>query len=113
MKRKYKTRLEIFYVPRAVYVVRLKIGKKTIIFDPKDGRKPSVRDLTKTLKFISERKDYIFDYSNVLKNFADCGLSMLRRLENEWWTPIPKYVNPQFDQLVIKLAHGTPTDSPI
>lgn len=92
MKRKYKTRLEIHYIPRCLYIVRLKIGRCSVVFDPKDGYLPSVRYLDKTLKYISERKDYIFDYPNVLKDFADSGVLMLQTLEKELGVLMPKYV---------------------
>ena len=96
MKRKYKTRLEIHYIPRCLYVVRLIIGKKTIIFDPKDGERPSVRYLDKTLKYISDRKDYIFDYPNALKDFADSGVLILQKLEEDLGVLMPKYVSRHF-----------------
>lgn len=91
MKRKYHAVIDVCLVPKCVYVVRLKFGPETIIFDPKDGRKPSVRCLDKVVEYIRKRKESILDFDMVLFQFVSAGLTMLGNLEQGGRVFVPKY----------------------
>lgn len=64
----FKATIKINYIPKAVYQVVIEFGQKKILFDPKDGRKASVRTLQGVLDVLSKRMD-IEDINGTILDF--------------------------------------------
>lgn len=64
----FKATIESCVVKKAVYRVEVKFGNKTIVFDPMDGKKESVKTIAGVLSVLRSRKD-IKDYMEVEEEF--------------------------------------------
>lgn len=65
----FKATIEIVYVPKAIYVVEVKFGNKTIRFDPLGGRKDTIRSMKKCRSVLEKRTD-IQDIIQVVDDFT-------------------------------------------
>lgn len=78
----FKAVIETTYVPKAIYHINVKFGNKTIQFDPKDGRKESVRKLDLCRRILETRVD-VKDLPQVMEDFDDAVHNLLRKYEND------------------------------
>lgn len=78
----FKARIETTYVPKAIYVVEVKFGNKTIRFDPKDGRKESIRSLQACKDVLAKRVD-VKDICEVLESFESTAKKILNLMETD------------------------------
>lgn len=70
------------YVPKGVYMVEVKFGNKTILFDPKDGEKKSVRDLATCIQLLEKRVD-VKDLCDVVSDFEKAANKLLNKYRND------------------------------
>lgn len=70
------------YVKNAVYRVSVKFGNKTIIYDPMDGRKDSVKTIEGVAAILEARKD-IKDLTNVIYSFRRSANILLTTFEED------------------------------
>lgn len=73
----FKATIETSYIPKAVYQIRIRFGQKTILFDPKDGKKDCVRTMQGVVKELSSRVD-IDQLETVIRNFEEQAAVLLR-----------------------------------
>lgn len=78
----FKADIEVCYVPKAIYMVNVKFGNKTITFDPKDGRKESTRSLA-AVKQLLERRIDIRNITQVVEDFVDAANDMLKKFDRD------------------------------
>jgi len=69
-------------VRHAVYRVEVRFGNKIVVFDPKDGRKDSVRTINGVVKYLEHRKD-IRDIVSVVDRFEQAANAMLTTFKND------------------------------
>ncbi len=74
--------IETTYMRKVAYRVEVKFGHKTIIFDPKDGEKKSVRSFKECVKLLEKRVD-IKDIFDVVKEFSDEAYKLIRLYERD------------------------------
>ena len=91
-KRKFHAHIEISYVPRCLYVVNVRVGRRVITFDPKDGQKRSVRLLSEAVEYLKSKREYINDFPRVLTDFVESGRAILQKLSEELGMLTPKEV---------------------
>ena len=70
------------HVPRLIYRVEAKFGEKTIIFDPMEGQRASVRSLSGAVEALSKRTD-VKDLPQAVEEFANAAKDMLDLYETE------------------------------
>lgn len=73
---------ETSYVPKAVYRIEVKFGNQTILFDPKDGKKDSVRTVKGVRDILEGRLD-IKNLSQVIDEFMVTSEALLERFEKD------------------------------
>lgn len=78
----FEARISSTVVKNAVYVVEVKFGNKTIIFDPLDGRKDSVRTIDGVIEVLQYRKD-IKDLLQVIDDFQKAANCVMTAFEND------------------------------
>lgn len=78
----FKATIETTYVPKAVYQVVVKFGNKTIQFDPKDGRKDSVKKIADCRRILETRVD-VRDLPQVLEDFEEATYNLIRKYEQD------------------------------
>ncbi len=78
----FKATIEITYVPKSIYVVEVKFGNKVIRFDPKDGRKESIRSIEGCKNILEKRID-IKDVTQVVDDFIDSATDIMRKFIND------------------------------
>lgn len=78
----FKAVVETTYVPKAIYQIDVKFGNKDIKFDPKDGKKESVRKLEVCRRLLETRLD-IKDLGDVLDDFDSAVKELLRKYEQD------------------------------
>lgn len=69
-------------VKNALYQVEVKFGNKTIVFDPLDGRKDSVRTVEGVLDVLRYRKD-VKDLLQVMDDFSKAANIVLAAYKND------------------------------
>lgn len=74
--------IETTYVAKAIYQVEVKFGNKTIIFDPKDGKKPCVNTISGVLDVLQKRMD-IKDLPQVVDDFLEQANNLLNIYEKD------------------------------
>lgn len=79
---KFNARISSSIVKNAVYVVEVKFGNKTIVFNPLDGKKDSIRTIDGVLEVLSARKD-IRNIEQVLEDFKCAAEHMMEAYEND------------------------------
>lgn len=78
----FEARITSSVVKNAVYLVEVKFGNKTIIFDPLDGRKDSVRTIDGVIEVLQYRKD-IKDLLQVIDDFQKTANIVMTAFEND------------------------------
>lgn len=78
----FEARISSTVVKNAVYIVEVKFGNKTIIFDPLDGRKDSVRTIDGVIEVLQYRKD-IKDLLQVIDDFQRVANNVMTAFEND------------------------------
>lgn len=78
----FKATIEVTYVPKAIYVVEVKFGNKVIRFDPKDGRKDSIRSIEGCKSILEKRVD-IKDITQVVEDFVDAATDIACKFKND------------------------------
>lgn len=78
----FKATIETTYVPKAIYQIDVKFGNKDIKFDPKDGRKESIKNLEVCRRLLETRLD-IQDLCDVLDDFDSAARELLRRYRQD------------------------------
>lgn len=70
------------HVPRLIYRVEAKFGEKTIIFDPMEGQRASVRNMWGAVEALSKRTD-VKDLPQAVEEFTAAAKDMLDLYETE------------------------------
>ena len=78
----FKAVITTTYVPKAFYYIEVKFGHKTIKFDPKDGKKDSVKNLESCVRLLETRVD-IKDIFQVVKDFRHEANKLIRQYEQD------------------------------
>lgn len=78
----FKATIETTYVPKAIYHIDVKFGNKKIQFDPKDGRKDSVKRLKQCRRILETRVD-VKNLQDVIDDFDDATRNLLKKYEND------------------------------
>lgn len=78
----FEARISSSIVRNAVYMVEVKFGNKTIIFDPLDGRKDSVRTIDGVIEMLQYRKD-IKDLLQVIDDFQKTANIVMTAFKND------------------------------
>lgn len=78
----FRAEIDVNYVKKAVYVVTVRFGNKTIVFDPKDGRKESIRSLAAVKSLLEKRVD-IRNVTQVVEDFMEAASDVLRKFEQD------------------------------
>lgn len=78
----FEARITSSVVKNAVYLVEVKFGNKTIIFDPLDGRKDSVRTIDGVIEVLQYRKD-IKDLLQVIDDFQKTANIVMTAFKND------------------------------
>ena len=72
----FKATISTTYVKKAIYRVEVKFGNKTIVFDPMDGKKDTIRTLKGCLSVLEKRVD-IKDITQVVADFQESANKLL------------------------------------
>ena len=72
----FKATISTIYVKKAIYRVEVKFGNKTIVFDPMDGKKDTIRTLKGCLSVLEKRVD-IKDITQVVADFQESANKLL------------------------------------
>lgn len=78
----FRATIKTLYIPKCLYQIEVKFGQKTLIFDPKDGRKESVSTVAGFVKEISKRLD-IENINDVVRDFEYSAGQLLSQLEKD------------------------------
>lgn len=78
----FEARIETVIVKNAVYQVKVKFGNKTILFDPMDGKRDSVRNMNGVIKVLESRKD-IKNPMQVIDDFIKSGNIVLAHYQSD------------------------------
>ena len=78
----FRAVIETTYVPKAIYHIDVKFGNKKLQFDPKDGRKESVKRLDLCRRVLETRVD-VRDLPQVMEDFDIAVRNLLRKYEND------------------------------
>lgn len=78
----FKADIATCYVPKACYVVEVKFGNKTIVFDPKDGHKASQRTIAGVKALLEKRID-VQNITQVVEDFVDAATDLMKRYERD------------------------------
>ena len=78
----FEAKIEATIVKNAIYKVEVKFGNKTILYDPKEGKHDTVKNLEECAKVLKARKD-IKDLMQVLDDFNHAAQIVLANYEND------------------------------
>lgn len=78
----FEAKISSTVVKNAVYTVEVKFGNKTIIFDPLDGRKETVRTINGVISQLEYRKD-IKNLLQVIEDFRKTANIVLTAFQND------------------------------
>lgn len=78
----FKADISTCYVPKACYIVEVKFGNKTIVFDPKDGRKASTRTIAGVKALLEKRID-VQNITQVVEDFVEAATDLLKKYERD------------------------------
>lgn len=78
----FKATLEVCYVPKACYVLDVKFGNQVIRFDPKDGKKDSMRTLSGCKALLEKRMD-IANLSEVVEEFTAAATDLIKKYRRD------------------------------
>lgn len=74
--------IEVCYVPKACYIVEVKFGNQVIRFDPKDGKKDSMRTLSGCRALLEKRLD-IANVIEVVDQFTAAANDIITKLRRD------------------------------
>ncbi len=74
--------IETCYVPKACYIIEVKFGNQIIRFDPKDGKKESMRTLSGCRALLEKRMD-IANLDEVLEEFTDAATELIKKYRRD------------------------------
>lgn len=78
----FKATIDMCYVKKAVYVVEVKFGNQVIRFDPKDGKKDSMRTLSGCRALLEKRLD-IANIVEVVEEFTAAATDIISKLRRD------------------------------
>ena len=78
----FKATIETTYIPKCLYHIDVKFGNKKIQFDPKDGRKPSVKKLELCRRVLETRVD-VRNLPQVMEDFDIATIDLIRKYEQD------------------------------
>ena len=78
----FKATITTTYVKKAIYRIEVKFGNKTIVFDPLDGKKDSIRTLKGCLSVLEKRVD-IKDITQVVADFEESAHKLLNYMKSD------------------------------
>lgn len=78
----FKATVEVSYVPKACYIVEIKFGNQAIRFDPKDGKKDSMRTIAGCKSLLEHRLD-IANVSEVVEEFVSAATEIIKKLKRD------------------------------
>ena len=78
----FKATIETSYVKKGCYVVEVKFGNRVIRFDPKDGKKDSVRTLSGCKALLEKRMD-IANLAEVVEQFTVAATDLLEKFRRD------------------------------
>ena len=78
----FSVKVNSTHVPKLIYRVEAKFGEKTIIFDPMEGQRASVRNMWGAVEALSKRTD-VKDLPQAVEEFTNAAKDMLELYETE------------------------------
>lgn len=78
----FKATIETTYVPKAVYIVEVKFGNKTICFDPLGGQKDTVKTIDGCKGVLEKRVD-VQDLAQVVCDFTEAATKILSKMKSD------------------------------
>jgi hypothetical protein len=78
----FKAVIETTYIKTAIYKIEIKFGNKTILFDPVNAKKDSVRTIAGVKKILEKRMD-IQNLQQVIDDFLEAAYSLMKHYEND------------------------------
>lgn len=78
----FKATLEVCYVPKACYILEVKFGNQVIRFDPKDGKKDSMRTLSGCRALLEKRMD-IANLADVVEEFTAAATDLIHKFRRD------------------------------
>lgn len=78
----FSVKVNSTHVPKLIYRVEAKFGEKTIIFDPMEGHRASVRNMWGAVEALSKRTD-VKDLPQAVEEFTNAAKDMLELYETE------------------------------
>lgn len=79
---KYEATMEVNYLAKILYQIIIRWGKNKFLFDLKDGRKETARDITATKQFLLSRSN-IKDLDATVMAFEDAAIKLKRSMEED------------------------------
>jgi hypothetical protein len=78
----FQATLETIYVPKTIYRIEIKFGGKTIIFDPVDGDRNSIRTVSGVREILEKRMD-IANLQQVVDEFNEAASNLMKQYEKD------------------------------
>lgn len=78
----FEAKISSTIIKNTIYLVEVKFGNKTIIFDPLDGRKDCVRTIEGVIETLQYRKD-IQNLLQVIEDFRNAAYNVMKAFESD------------------------------
>lgn len=78
----FKATIEQCYVPKACYIIEVKFGNQVIRFDPKDGKKDSMRTIPGCRALLEKRMD-IANLADVIDEFVSAASDLIEKYRRD------------------------------
>lgn len=78
----FKATIETCYVKNACYIIEVKFGNQIIRFDPKDGKKDSMRTLSGCRALLEKRLD-IENVVEVVEQFTEAATQLIEKFRRD------------------------------
>lgn len=78
----FKATIEQCYVPKACYVLEVKFGNQVIRFDPKDGKKDSMRTISGCRALLEKRMD-IANLADIVDEFISAASDLVEKYRRD------------------------------
>lgn len=78
----FKATIEQCYIPKACYVLEVKFGNQVIRFDPKDGKKDSMRTISGCRDLLEKRMD-IANLADVVDEFISAASDLVEKYRRD------------------------------
>lgn len=79
---KFLATIEMCMIPKCIYKIMIRFGKKTIYYDPMDGRTKSSKTSEGVVRALEERND-ISNKIEIIENFRKAANVMKQRMLND------------------------------